>query len=703
MSLQKYAESIYAGVLGKLVGVYLGRPVEGWPYPEIRRRFDEVDYYVNELLGIPLVVADDDISGTFGFFRAVEDSGYARPLMAAQVGKAWLNYIVQDRTILWWGGLGRSTEHTAYFRLRAGVEAPASGSIALNGPTIAEQIGAQIFMDAFAMMSPGDPDQAVYNVRQAASVSHDGLALEAACYLGAMEAMAFEQRDLEQLLDAGLRFVRDPRLLHLVEDVRSICASSMDWHSVRAIIDDRYGYDKYPGPCHNVPNHAMVLAALLLGGDHFQRAVTIAASAGFDTDCNAGNVGCLNGIRLGLDALTSGADFRAPVADRMYVVTADGGSCVTDAVQQTRRILAAASAYRNEPIALCPARFGFDFRGSTQGFTLLQAGPCSFRLALSNLNQTTSENGLLIEYRGLAPGISDSISTPVFLDFAELAQNFATVASPTLYPTQTVVAHLRAFADDNPTLRFFVLYYDAHDQVARCDGEALRLRHGDNEVRWTLPPLDGMPIFRFGIEFLAPNRQAGRYDGRIALLDLDWTGAPQALVQTGMLMTSIWNLSPRWLQAWVNSAKHFAPDFKYTYCISHPEEGGAVTIGTRDWYDYAVRSRLAFSLHQAGGLVLRSQGHRRYYAAQFSGGKLVSIVRRIDDEQQTLASVPFAYAEDQLYDVRFCAHGAELVLEVEGVPLLQAADANAVLTCGGAGFCIDAGTMLADGFSVHRA
>ena len=51
--------------------------------------------------------------------------------------------------------------------------------------------------------------------------------------------------------------------------------------------------------------------------------------------------------------------------------------------------------------------------------------------------------------------------------------------------------------------------------------------------------------------------------------------------------------------------------------------------------------------------------------------------------------------------MRFCVRGAELVLEVDGVPLLQAVDSNTVLTCGGAGFCIDAGTMLADGFSVH--
>ena len=54
MSLQKYAEAIYAGVFGKLIGVYLGRPVEGWPYPEIRRRFDEVNYYVNEVTRHPI-------------------------------------------------------------------------------------------------------------------------------------------------------------------------------------------------------------------------------------------------------------------------------------------------------------------------------------------------------------------------------------------------------------------------------------------------------------------------------------------------------------------------------------------------------------------------------------------------------------------------------------------------------------------------
>ena len=194
MSVLKFREQIYAGVLGKIIGVYLGRPVEGWSYDKIRETFDEVKYYVHEKVGVPLIVADDDISGTFAFFRALEDNGYDRELPAKAFGDTWLNYIIENRTILWWGGLGRSTEHTAFLNLKNGMNAPESGAIKTNGTTLAEQIGAQIFIDAIAMACPDDPDLAVSLVRKAASVSHDGIAVEAACHLAALEAMAFTEK-----------------------------------------------------------------------------------------------------------------------------------------------------------------------------------------------------------------------------------------------------------------------------------------------------------------------------------------------------------------------------------------------------------------------------------------------------------------------------------------------------------------------------
>ena len=111
MQIKDYQNQIYSGVLGKIIGVYLGRPVEGWSFEKIREHFGEVYYYKGHITGAPLIVPDDDISGTFAFFRALEDNGCSARLTAEDIGNAWLNYIVENETILWWGGLCRSTEH----------------------------------------------------------------------------------------------------------------------------------------------------------------------------------------------------------------------------------------------------------------------------------------------------------------------------------------------------------------------------------------------------------------------------------------------------------------------------------------------------------------------------------------------------------------------------------------------------------------
>jgi len=73
-----YVSRVYAGILGKIIGVYMGRPFEGWTHQQIMDRFGEVSRYVSEEAGAPLVLTDDDIGGTFTFVRALEDYGYDR-------------------------------------------------------------------------------------------------------------------------------------------------------------------------------------------------------------------------------------------------------------------------------------------------------------------------------------------------------------------------------------------------------------------------------------------------------------------------------------------------------------------------------------------------------------------------------------------------------------------------------------------------
>src|SRR6476619_2339485 len=194
-----YVERVYAGVLGKLIGVYLGRPFEGWTYDKIMAELGEVNYYVHEQRNVPLIVTDDDISGTFTFLRALPDYGNSRALTPAQIGQTWLNYIIEKRTILWWGGRGNSTEHTAYLNLKAGSAAPRSGSRQQNNKVVSEQIGSQIFIDGWALVAPGDPELAADLARRAASVSHDGTAIHGAQVLAAMEAQAFVEQDIKAL------------------------------------------------------------------------------------------------------------------------------------------------------------------------------------------------------------------------------------------------------------------------------------------------------------------------------------------------------------------------------------------------------------------------------------------------------------------------------------------------------------------------
>src|SRR5882757_2025355 len=335
-----YLERVYSGALGKVIGVYLGRPFEGWFYDRIMRELGPIEYYVHDKLGAPLLVTDDDITGTFTFLRALPDYDNSAGITPAQIGQTWLNYIIEGRTILWWGGLGNSTEHTAFLRLKDGIEAPRSGSMELNGQVVAEQIGAQIFIDGWAMIAPGQPDLAAELAQRAGRVSHDGEAVHAARALAAMEAQAFVEADIDALLDVGQSFIpADSVVARMVRDIREWHRSEPDWRVARELLDQRYGYDIYGGNCHVIPNHGLIVLALLYGAGDWDESMMIVNTCGWDTDCNSGNLGCLLGIRNGLSGFEGRHDWRGPVADRIYVSTADGGRSITDVPAEAVRIV----------------------------------------------------------------------------------------------------------------------------------------------------------------------------------------------------------------------------------------------------------------------------------------------------------------------------------------------------------------------------
>jgi len=693
-----YEERVYAGVLGKIIGVYLGRPFEGWTYDRIMQELGEIWYYVHEKRHVPLIVTDDDISGTFTFLRALPDYANRRDLTPAQIGQTWLNYIIEQRTILWWGGMGNSTEHTAFLRLKNGIPAPQSGSMALNGKVVAEQIGAQIFIDGWAMVAPGDPELAADFARRAASVSHDGEAIYGAQVVAAMEAQAFVERDIGKLIDTAVRFIPANSLIYrMIGQIREWHAAEPDWRKTRAQIAATYGYDKYGGNCHMVPNHALIIHALLHGDDDFQKSLMIVNTCGWDTDCNSGNVGCILGIKNGLAGIDAGPDWRGPVADRMYLATADGGRAITDALTESYHIVNIGRALAGEP-PLAPkdgARYHFSLPSAVQGF-MADAGPD----AQGTATVEQVDGSLAIRFHAVAPGRTARVGTPTFIPSRHEAEYFikrgyALFASPALYSGQTVRAGMSAAGDNaRPvTVNLYVAIYTAADEIEWRRGPQQSLAPGERvELAWTIPSTGGLPISAVGVEASS----ATRADGTVYLDYLTWAGAPDTV------LANPGGEGVMWRRAWVNGVDQYDFWWPEAYRLVQNRGRGLLSQGTREWDDYTVRASITLHLAAAAGLAARVQGMQRYYALLLTQDGMVRLIKALDGDT-VLAECPFAWTFGATYDFALTVRGNRIEAAIDGQMLFAVEDADRPLEGGGVALVVEQGRIMCDAVTVASA
>ncbi|MBX3062222.1 MAG: ADP-ribosylglycohydrolase family protein [Anaerolineae bacterium] len=686
-----YAERVYAGVLGKMIGVYLGRPFEGWTHERIMQELGEITYYVHDKFKRPLIVTDDDLSGTFGFLRAMSDYGNNPDLTPAQIGQTWLNYLVEERATLWWGGFGNSTEHTAYLRLKNGITAPASGSAATNGKIVSEQIGAQIFIDGWAMLAPGDPERAADYARRAASVSHDGEAIYGAQVIAAMEALAFVESDINTLIDGAVRLIpRDSLVYRLIMDVRGWHAadSADDWKQTRSLIAAHYGYDKYTGVCHIVPNHALIILSLLYGGGEFQKSLLIANTSGWDTDCNSGNVGCLLGIRGGLATFEQdGVDWRTPVADRLYISTAEGGRTITDAVTEAYQIINMGRALHGES-PLQPkngARFHFEQAGAVQGFRADEGA--SIRNVAGHSG--SGSRSLCIDYH--SAGNVARIFTPTFAppDVGALPP-YALIAAPSLYAGQMIRAEVQADETNNGALevRLQAQIYGATDHLSPLAGAEQTIQPGQRiTLEWQIEDTCGAPIAEIGLEV------KGNQAGRLYLDYLTWQGSPQ------VTLTRPDHGGLQWHRAWANAIDHFEPTWGEAFRLAHDSGRGMIIQGSREWQDYEMQSVITPHFASSVGIAARVQGLERYYALLLVNPDMIRLVKMLDGET-VLAEEPFEWREEASYALKLRLNGSHLQAFIDSKLVFDIHD-NEPLCGGGVAFVCELGSLSSNAISVQ--
>lgn len=673
-----YRDRVYAGWLGKCIGVRLGAPVENWKAAEIAANLGEI----TDFLPLPpgkVFKPDDDTAVPLVLIRALER--YGADVTSEQIGETLLNEVADGRGSFWWGGYGVSTEHTAYANLVGGVPAPASGSMALNGATLAEQIGGQIFSDIWGLVAPGRPALAADLAERASRVTHDGEAVLGARFIAGMVSRAFETPDAEALIETGLAVIPEAstyaRVVNAIRDHHREAPD--DWRSAYALLVRDFGYDKYGGVVHVIPNAGIVALALLYSGGDFDSGVRIATNAGWDTDCNAGNVGAILGVAVGLAGIAG--HWRASMNDEVVAASLNGARNLWD-------IPACADLFSRlgadvcgaPPIAPLP-RYAFDYPGATHGFRAEARLADVVGVQQVAQDAPTGRGALRVAIRDLKKKGEARVFVRTLYRPGELSANYYGASfSPKLYPGQTLTAQVSIPASAPVGLQAALF---AHDALTRTDHQApgAALQPGAwTTLSYIVPTLENVLLTDVGLTI----RNIGEsWSGHLLLDHLDWSGRPTFGTDFSRERAEYGAIS-----GWTFLRGYWRLEGG-AYHGSGPGRCETYT-GDEAWGDLTLTVDLQPLVGERHDVLVRAQGARRGYAVGLAAGGQLVIAKNAGG-YRVVASTPFAWQHGTRYRLRIEAAGPALTVSVDDQPLLTWTDGDAAYVTGRVGLAVEGG------------
>ena len=647
-------ERIYAGFLGMNAGIRLGAPVEpaAWDFKTIEKYCGDIRNYVRDYKNF---AADDDVNGPVYFLRGLLDNGVRNELTPQAVGEAWLNYARDGIGLYWWGGDGISTEHTAYNNLKKGIPAPQSGSIEQNGIILAEQIGGQIFIDTWGLINLGDPHKAAQMSVAAASVSHDGNGVYGAAFLGACIAAAYTANSIDEIIDAGLAEIpADCTYAAVVNAVRAFHKENPnDWKACMQFLIDNWGYDKYTGVCHIIPNAGVCVLGMLYGEGDFSRTIEITTMCGWDTDCNAGNIGTVLGVYCGLEGIP--AHYRDPMNDFIVLSGISGYLNNLDVPTYCKFLyqLHLLTHGQDEDASVKLPKGGeqlFDFTlpGSTHGLRLT-----------NNLRfkKFTDEGGMkLIVDRVLPVDNCDVFYKPFYRrdDFDD--ERYKPVFSPTVYSGQTLKVRLEA-EYVIPGRLYARPYVITAVRGERYDGQMVWLEEGcEAEVEFRIPDTCGDCIAEVGFHVEVAAGTTSRCFAVVDVKEMTITGKPRYLVATALCREEFLQQTP--------------------FALNHgawKTDGGQLQVETKElaqaytgnYYATDVVAESDMVARKGTCMMVRAAGARRYVAAGFlKKGKIGLRVYEAGEHKDYCAS--FDWVEGKSYFTTVKVEGTQVTMLIDG-------------------------------------
>jgi len=689
-----YPERVYAGWLGKIIGIRLGAPVESMEHRKIRDIFGPIHGY---LIDYDLFAADDDSNGPLFLIRALCDSGKGFDLESQDVAEALLNYAPYEHGFFWWGGYGVSTEHTAYLNLHRGIPAPQSGSTQTNGEAVAEQIGGQIFSDCWGLVCPGHPKEAADLAEKASRVSHDGNAVYGGRFVAAAISLAFVEDNVEAVVHKALEQI--PPACEYRRAAEYVMAfyrlHPEDWTACFQKIQENFGYNRYPGPCHVIPNAAVMILSLLYGRGDFEKTITICCMCGWDTDCNAGNVGTVLGVLNGVRGI-DWDKWRKPVNDFLACSSVLGCLNITDIPAGAScmagcgyRLFHEQIPPRWAPALAHPGDCFFAYPGSTQAMRVRVHADARFPyrshsfLANTDEASLTCGRSLKLYCCRVTGGQAVDVYKRTYLHQSDFQDSrYDPAFSPTLYPGETLRGWICV---PEYAGRCRAGLYAGCRGGRSLEGDVRLCEPGEwVELELKLPSGDDL-IEEAGFRFRVEGPDTDKAELCVLMDALIVEGVPDYAVELANETVEYWKPTHREITQFTQLRGSAVLDngAMLISCDSFEE----VYTGKTSWTDYSASLQITPVSGENHFLLFRVQGAIRSYAFGFSGEGEAALMKNANG-YTVLESRLYPWKPGETYMLAVVAAGDHISCAVDGEVLIEYTDLSHPYPSGAVGAAV---------------
>lgn len=665
-----YEERVYAGILGKNIGVRLGAPVEAeaWTYERIRAVFGERIH--GYLRPYRIFGADDDSTGPAYFFRVLEENDDPQ---LEDFARAWVDYVREGKGFYWWGGIGKSISHTCYHLLTTGTPVPLSREALRAVMDVDEGVGGQIFVDYIGLTFPGNERRAAQIAGRLAAVAHFDDGIYGGQFMAAADAAAFDACSVEEIINRALAVIpQDSDYARVVQAVQDFHRERPQrWQDCRAMLEAQWGYDRYSGVCPMIPNAGVCIMALLYSEGNFNKGIEIATLAGWDTDCNAGNVGVILGVLGGLDAIDP--CYTEPLHDVSILSGVSGDLNICDMPSLARRI--AKRGY--ELLALTPPawldkpnqglHFDFEMPTSTHGFRVSRG----FVLQVSNSNAIaySGKRSLQVVFNRLQKGLEARLYFKTFYVRSEFEDGrYSPVFAPRACPGQvfSLQLYMEKWSGAEP-LRIRPYVRTAFDEKD-YEGEDFVIANNQwNALSFVLPDVDGGIIAEVGLKVISDSANIGepsRDLGRFFLDDVTVSGEASYSIDFEKCHVELGNLTP-----FSHNRGQWTAEDKRIHVVS-PDTTQSFT-GAYETRDLVLTAHV---IPVSGGacLLVRGLGTLRHVLVGFIEPGKAGILLGKRGCYATLCNADFPWEPHRTYVLTAIAKGDTVSLSIDGQVILHA-------------------------------